>query len=97
MSLTEATLRVVESKSEEGERLLALAPALVDVLTRRYQATPYKGDADYVFAHPETGARPGADRYRDLLRKALAKADLPDRDRVRPFHDARHAALTHLA
>jgi integrase len=63
----------------------------------RYQASPYKADTNYVFAHPETGARLGADRYRDLLRKALAKADIPDRDRVRPFHDARHAALTHLA
>jgi integrase len=97
LSLTEGTLRVVESKSEEGERLLALSPALVDVLTRRYQATAYKADTDHVFAHPKTGARVGADRYRELLRGALEKADVPDRDRVRPFHDARHAALTHLA
>ena len=27
----------------------------------------------------------------------LASKDIPDRDRVRPFHDARHAAVTHLA
>jgi integrase len=97
VSLTEGTLRVVESKSEEGERLLALSPALVDVLERRYLATPYKADADYVFAHPETGARLGVDRYAVLLRKALAKAEIPDAERIRPFHDARHAALTHLA
>ena len=97
VSLTEGTLRVVESKSDEGERLLAISPALVDVLTRRYQASPYKADSDYVFAHPQTGARLGADRYREQLRKALEKAEIPDRERIRPFHDARHAALTHLA
>jgi len=97
VSLTEATVRVVESKSEEGERLLAISPALVDVLTRRYQATPYKSDADFAFAHPQTGARLGVDRYREQLHKALEAADIPDRERIRPFHDARHAALTHLA
>lgn len=97
VSLTEATVRVVESKSEEGERLVAIPPSLVDVLSRRYQATPYKADTDYVFAHPQTGARLGSDRYREQLLKALEAADIPDRDRIRPFHDARHAALTHLA
>ena len=56
-----------------------------------------RADADFVFAHPQTGARLGADRYREQLRKALEAADIPDRERIRPFHDARHAALTHLA
>ncbi len=97
VSFSDRTLRVVESKSEEGERLLALSPAMIDVLEARYKATPFKADRDFVFAHPQTGACLGADRYRELLRKALEKADIPDRDRVRPFHDARHAALTHLA
>ena len=97
VSLSEGTLRVVESKSTEGERLLALSPALVNVLSNRYQATPYKADDDYVFAHPQTGARLGVDRYREQLRKALDVAGIPDRERIRPFHDARHAALTHLA
>jgi integrase len=50
-----------------------------------------------VFAHPQTGARLGADRYREQLQNALQKADIPERERIRPFHDARHAALTHLA
>ena len=67
------------------------------MLSSRYQASPYKADDDYVFAHPQTGARLGADRYRAQLRKALEVAGIPDRERIRPFHDARHAALTHLA
>jgi integrase len=97
VSLTEQTLRVVESKSEEGERLLALSPTMIDVLEARFRASPFKADRDFVFAHSETGARLGSDRYRALLKKALEKAEIPDRERVRPFHDARHAALTHLA
>ena len=97
VSLTEGTLRVVESKSEESERLLALPPSLVDLLTGRFQVTPFKADSDFVFAHPQTGARLGVDRYAEHLRKALDKAEIPDSDRIRPFHDARHAALTHLA
>ena len=59
-------MRVVESKSEEGERLVAIPPSLVDVLSRRYQATPYKADTDYVFAHPQTSAA----RVRPLPRAA---------------------------
>jgi hypothetical protein len=43
------------------------------VVSRRYQATPFKADTDFAFAHPETGMRLGADRYAVLLRKALEK------------------------
>jgi hypothetical protein len=57
----------------------------------------YKADDDFVFAHPQTGARFGADRCRVLLQTALEKAEIRYRERIRPFHDARHAALTHLA
>jgi integrase len=97
VNLLERTLRVVESKSEEGERLLALSPGMIGVLETRFKASPFKADSDYVFAHPETGMRLGVDRYRMLLRNALENAEIPDRERIRPFHDARHAALTHLA
>jgi len=77
--------------------LLALPPMLAQVLERRYLATPFKADTDFVFAHPETGARLDRIRYAIEFREALAIADIPDRERIRPFHDARHAALTHLA
>jgi integrase len=50
-----------------------------------------------VFAHPETAARLRVDRYAVLLRKALEEAGISDGERIRPFHDARHCALTHLA
>lgn len=79
MSLTEGTLCIVESKSEEGERLLALPPTLVDVLTHRYQQTPYKANSDYVFAHPQTGAPLGADRYRAATQGARGGGHLRPR------------------
>ena len=41
--------------------------------------------------------RLGADRYAVLLRKALEAAGIEGRERIRPFHDARHSALTNLA
>jgi hypothetical protein len=65
-----------------------LPPSLVEVLERRYRSSPYKADRDFVFAHPQSGARLGADRYREQLQKALEKAEIPDRERIRPFHDA---------
>ena len=95
LSLTERTLRVVESKSTEGERLIALPSTLVETLSARYRDTPYKADTDFVFAHPETGARLGVDWYGERLKEALVAAGIEGR--VRPFHDARHTALTHLA
>jgi integrase len=53
VSLVENVLRVVESKSEEGERAIALSPILADALADRYRRTAYKGDGDLVFCHPE--------------------------------------------
>jgi len=95
LSLTERTLRVVESKSTGGERLIALPSTLVETLSARYRYTPYKADADYVFAHPETGARLGVDWYAERLNEGARRGRIEGR--VRPFHDARHTALTHLA
>jgi integrase len=45
VNLVEGTLRVVESKSEEGERLIALPAVLVDELMAHYRATDYRSGA----------------------------------------------------
>jgi len=78
----------------EGERLIALPPALVDELMAHYQSSSYRADTDYVFAHPTTGSAWDADEFRRTLDAALAKAGIADRVRL---HDLRHAALTNLA
>jgi integrase len=96
VSLSEATLRVVESKSEEGERLVALPATIVRELERHFADTNYRADSDYVFAHPTRGTRlDGSKWYPAAFKAALEKAGITDR--VRPFHDQRHNALTTMA
>jgi integrase len=95
VNLVEGTLRVDESKSEEGERLIALPRSLVDRLADLYQRTPYKSDDDYVFAHPERGSALSAHWFADEFRAAMATAGVEGK--ARPFHDLRHTALTNLA
>src|SRR6266545_75418 len=48
VALVEGVLRVRVSKSEEGERAIALSPALVTALEAHYQRTAFKGDAEFV-------------------------------------------------
>jgi len=95
VNMLEATLRVVESKSEEGERLIALAPILARELEAHYQASPYRAGTDFVFAHPTRGSRLEHEWYAGEFRAALKAAGITEH--VRPFHDARHAALTNMA
>ena len=61
-------LRVRESKSEEGERSIALSPTLSEALWQHRRATRYQGDDELVFCHlpPEERpqARPGLVRRR---------------------------------
>ena len=71
ISLVENVLRVVQSKSEEGERSIALAHILADQLAVHYQRTAYKDDDDRVFCHPERGhpASPAVVRGRSFARR----------------------------
>jgi integrase len=78
VNLLEGTLRVVESKSEEGERLIAIAPMLLRELGDQYRETPFKADTDYVFAHPERGTHLCDRWYREHFLAALAAAGITD-------------------
>jgi site-specific recombinase XerD len=95
VSLTEGTLRVAESKSDEGLRLIQMPSMLTAALVDHYSQATYTSDTDYVFAHPERGSRLDPDWYRDHFKDALAEAGIEGR--VRAFHDMRHSALTNLA
>ena len=95
VSLVEHVLRVAESKSEEGERSIALSPALVDAIAAHYQRTAYKGDDDRVFCDPEKGTKIREQWFAAELRAALKTAGITDY--VRPFHDLRHSSLTNGA
>lgn len=95
VSFVENTLRVAESKSEEGERLIALSPTLADALAVHYRRTAFKGDDEFVFCHQERGSRVYEGWYTERFRAALKAAGITDY--IRPFHDARHASLTNGA
>lgn len=96
LNLLEGTLRVVESKSEEGERLVAFPPTLARELADHFAGSRYRADGDYVFAHPGRGTPLETSRwYPARFREALALAGITDY--VRPHHDMRHTALTNLA
>lgn len=94
VNLVERTLRVVESKSEEGERLIALPNSLALELERHYAGSVYRADTDYVFAHPQRGSRLDAEWFRLEFKAAREEAGIEGRVRL---HDLRHAALTNLA
>jgi integrase len=95
LNLVEGVLRVEESKSAEGERTIALSPALVNALAAHYQQTTFRGDDELVFTHPTRGSRVNTEWYADKFRAALKQAGIADY--VRPFHDARHGSLTNMA
>jgi integrase len=94
VDLVDNVLHVRVSKTEQGERTIALVPALAEALWQHRRGTPYQGDDEFVFAS-STGKRLGADWYAQQFRKALKAAGITDY--VRPFHDARHGALTNMA
>jgi integrase len=88
-------LRVCVSKSEEGERLIALSPTLAEELWQHRRRSTFEGDDEYVFCHPKRGSKIDHEWYAGEFRAALKRAGITDY--VRPFHDARHASLTNGA
>lgn len=92
VDLVTSTIRISESKTEEGERSIALPPTLAEAFWQRLRITRYGSDGDFVFAHPERGTRINRMWYADQFRAALKAAGITDY--VRPFHDLRHASLT---
>jgi integrase len=95
VDLLDGTVRVDESKSEEGERLIALPASLVKELAAHFAGSAYRSDDAFVFGHPERGSKLDHDWYRDRFVEALAAAGVEGR--IRAFHDIRHTALTNLA
>jgi integrase len=92
VDLLEGVLRVVVSKSEEGERSIALSPRLQAELAEHYRRTAFKGADELVFCHPERGTTYRAEAFQEALTAALAVAGVEGK--LRAFHDLRHSSLT---
>jgi integrase len=95
VDLVENVLRVRESKSEEGERSIALAPILVTALVEQLARSPYKGADELVFCHPTRGTKIDHEWFAGEFRTAPAAVGIEDY--IRPYHDLRHASLTNGA
>ncbi len=95
VDLLDGVLRVTRSKSEAGERSIAIPPRLLDELSAHYGRTAFKGDGELVFCHPERGTVYNAPTFAVALREALKAAGVDAA--LRPFHDLRHASLTNGA
>ena len=95
IDLVENVLRVVDSKTEEGVRSIALSPGLAEELWQWRRETKFRGDDERVFCNQETGGeyRRGALRGGAPGRARRGR----DHDYVRPFHDLRHTAITNDA
>ena len=89
VNLVEQTLRVVESKSEEGERLIALPRSLAAELERHYAASNYRADTDYVFGDPTKGSRLDGEWFRLEFAKAREAAGIEGCVRIHDLHEVR--------
>jgi integrase len=92
IDLLEGILRVRESKSEEGERSIALSPRLQTELGEHYRRTAYKAQDELVFCHPDRGTIYRAEPFKEALDTALKVAGIDGK--LRAFHDLRHSSLT---
>lgn len=94
VDLLEGTLRVRDSKSEDGIRSIALSPRLAEALAEHWQRSPYQGNAEHVFVG-DSGNPYSATRFAREFKAALKAAGVDGN--VRAFHDLRHTAITNDA
>jgi len=80
-------------KSRRSSRAVPLAERLADELDTHYKKSPFNGDADLVFAHPEIGSVLDPSKLRKRFLACARRAG------VRPvrFHDLRHTFGTQMA
>jgi integrase len=95
VDLVDNVLRVEQSKTEEGERSIALSPTLAEALWQQRRRSKYQGDDEHVFCHTERGSPVDHEWFAEKFRAALKTAGITDY--VRPFHDLRHTAITNDA
>ncbi len=73
VDLIENTLRVADSKTDEGVRSIALPPSVAEELWQHRRRSAFQGDDEYVFCHPQMGGRYGIERHRKALRRGAVR------------------------
>jgi integrase len=83
-------------KTPSSRRLIELGPRTQQLLSQHWQESPFQGDEELVFCHPQKGTPLDPSKLaRAYMRPALKAAGISKP--FRPFHDLRHTALTHEA
>ena len=80
-------------KSKRSSRSVPLADRLAGELERHFKASPWQGDDDLVFAHPDVGSPLERSRLLKRFKRNLARASV----RELRFHDLRHTFGTRVA
>lgn len=80
-------------KSKRSSRSVPLADRLAVELERHFKASPWQGDDDLIFAHPEIGRPLERSRLLKRFKRNLARASV----REMRFHDLRHTFGTRVA
>jgi integrase len=92
VDFVESRLRVDKSKSEAGERWLAIPSVLLSELALHKNRTLYARPENYVFCHSALGSKWRSEQYREEVHAAIKAAGISDR--FRPSHDLRVTSLT---
>jgi integrase len=82
-------------KSQAGHRTIALGRKVSEALFEHRGRTVFSGDGERVFANPRTGNPFDADRYKTIIVKAFARAQVAAPERL--AHDLRHSSITNAA
>jgi integrase len=97
VDLIENRLRVVDSKTETGERSIAISPSLAEELWQWRRRSPYRADGDRVFCHPEAGSVYRYETFAGALKRAYKAAELDFPEAMRCMHDLRVTSITNDA
>jgi integrase len=97
VDLIENRLRVVDSKTETGERSVAIPPSLAEELWQHRRSSPYRADTDRVFCDPERGTVYRYETFSEALRRAYKAAGLAFPEGMRCMHDLRVTSITNDA
>jgi len=71
-----------DSKTEPGERSIALSATASQALWQHRRGSASQGDDQHVFGHPERGSMPRPDWFAEELRAALEAAGIEATTRI---------------
>jgi len=97
IDLIENRLRVEDSKTETGERSVALGVTLAEELWQWRRTSNFKGEDERAFCNQNTGGKYRSDTFKEHLETAFQNAGLEYPEHFRRCHDLRVTCATNDA